>query len=153
MAKIKIGLMASVIIAAQLMVSCSSMSPGDTRQWQPTEISDFRSVAGKWEGLLIRNPRTPDDDWLTLVIADNGAYEFVSYRTIGVFAGKGTLALTDGKLNVKSDKGGQMTLALYADTRSSERMLRVNARDSGGFTYTADLKRTGASRSAKRIPY
>jgi hypothetical protein len=148
MVKIKTGLVASILIAAQLIVSCSSMSSGDTRQWQPAAVTDFKSVAGKWEGLLIRNPRTPDDDWVTLVIADSGAYEFVSYRTIGVFAGKGTLALTDGKLNVKSDQGGQMTLALYADAGNSERMLRVNASDNGGFTYAADLKRTGNSRGA-----
>jgi hypothetical protein len=31
-----------------LMVACSSMAP-----WQPTAVNDFKSVAGKWEGLLI----------------------------------------------------------------------------------------------------
>src|SRR5215472_12770926 len=81
-----------------LMVGCSSMAPSDTRQWQPTAVTDFKSVAGKWEGLLVRNPRTRDDDWVTLVIGDTGAFDFASFRTIGVFAGKGKLALTDGNL-------------------------------------------------------
>jgi len=151
MTKIKTNLMLLTIIAAvNLMVAaCSSTAPRETRQWQPTPATDFKTVAGKWEGLLVRNPRTPDDDWVTLVIGDTGAYEFASYRTIGVFAGKGKLALTDGKLNAKSEKGGQMTLQLYVDPGSSERMLKVDARDSGGYTYSADLKRTGDAGAAK----
>jgi hypothetical protein len=138
-----------VIAAVHLMVACSSTDSRETRQWQPTAATDFKSVAGKWEGLLIRDPRTRDDDWVTLVIGDTGAYEFVSYRLIGEFTGKGKLVLSDGKLRAKSEKGGQMTLQLYVDPASSERMLRADAKDSGGFTYTADLKRTGDSAPAK----
>ena len=131
-----------------LVVACSSVAPKETRQWQPTAVTDFKNVAGKWEGLLVRNPRTPDDDWVTLVIGDTGTYEFVSYRLIGVFAGKGKLILTDGKLSAKSEKGGQMTLQLYMDP-GSERMLKADAKDSEGFIYSADLKRTGESASTK----
>jgi len=29
----------------QLMVACSSLAPWETRQWQPTAVSDFKSVA------------------------------------------------------------------------------------------------------------
>jgi hypothetical protein len=73
----------------------------------------------------------------------------MSYRTIGEFAGKGKLALTDGKLSAKSAKGGQMTLQLYVDPGTSERMLKADAKDREGFTYSADLKRTGDSVPAK----
>ena len=139
----------AIITAIHLMVACSSMAPTETRQWQPTAATDFKSVAGKWEGLMIRNPRTRDDDWVTLIVGDTGTYEFVSYRLIGVFAGKGKLVLTDGKLSAKSEKGGQMTLQLYEDPGSSERMLKADAKDSEGFTYSADLKRTGDASSAK----
>ena len=125
-----------------LVIACSSVAPTETRQ--PTPITDFKNVAGKWEGLLVRNPRTrDDDDWVTLVIGDTGTYEFVGYRLIGVFAGKGKLVLTDGKLSAKGEKGGQMTLQLYVDPGSSERMLKADAKDGEGFTYSADLKRTG----------
>jgi hypothetical protein len=143
MTRLKQGLkMIAVIAAVHVMVACSLMGPKETRQWQPTSVTDFKSVAGTWEGLLVRNPRTRDDDWVTLVIGETGGYEFASYRMIGVFAGKGTLVLTDGKLSAKSDKGGQMTLQLIADSGGSGRMLRVDAKDSGGFSYWADLKRT-----------
>ncbi len=140
----------ATIVAVQAVVACSSMAPQETRQWQPTSISDFKSVAGKWEGILVRNPRTRDDDWVTLVIGEAGTYEFVSYRMIGVFAGKGKLVLTDGKLNAKSDKGGQMTLELFADSGSSQRMLRAIAKDGEGFLYWADLKRTGDASSSPK---
>lgn len=82
---------------------------------------------------------------MTLVIGDTGAYEFVSYRTIGEFAGKGKLLLTEGKLGAKSEKGGQMTLQFYVDPGTSERMLKAAAKDKEGFAYSAELKRTGAA--------
>ncbi len=144
--------MIAVIVAVQVMVACSLMAPKETRQWQPTSVTDFKSVAGKWQGLLVRNPRTRDDDWVTLVIGEAGAYEFASYRLIGVFAGKGKLVLTDGKLSAKSEKGGQMTLQLYADSGSPERILRAVANDSEGFHYWADLKRAPATPPSRRSP-
>jgi hypothetical protein len=142
--------MVAIIISVHAIVACSSTAPKETRQWRPTALADFKSVAGKWEGLLVRNPRTRDDDWVTLVISETGAYEFVSYRMIGVFAGKGKLVLTDGKLSAKSDKGGQMTLQLYADSESPERMLRAEAKDGEGFSYWADLKRKPETLSPRR---
>jgi hypothetical protein len=145
-----------------LMVACSSMAPTET-QWQPTAVTDFKSVAGKWEGLLIRDdPRTQNYDRVTLVIDDTGAYDSgimrtrttaqggsVSSSVTGVFAEKGKLVLTDGKLSAKGEKGGQATLQLFVDPASSERMLKADARDFQGFTYSAELKRTGESASAK----
>jgi hypothetical protein len=141
--------MMAMIIAVHVVVACS-MGSKETRQWQPTTIADFKNVAGKWEGLLVRNPRTRDDDWVTFVISETGAYEFASYRMTGVFAGKGKLVLTDGKLSAKSDKGGQMTLQLYADSGSSERMLRAIANDGEGFHYWADLKPAPGTPPARR---
>jgi hypothetical protein len=73
----------------------------------------------------------------------------VSYSVIGVFAEKGKLVLSDGKLSTKGQKGGQATLQLYVDPGSGERILRAHANDSEGFTYSADLKRTGDFASAK----
>jgi hypothetical protein len=142
----------AIIIAVHVIVACSFMATKETRQYQPSAIADVKSVAGKWQGLLVRNPRTRDDDWVTLVIGETGAYEFASYRMIGVFAGKGKLVLTDGKLSAKSEKGGQMTLQLYADSGSSERILRAVANDGEGFHYWADLKRAPGTPPTRRQP-
>jgi hypothetical protein len=147
----------------QLMVACSSMPPWETRQWQPTAVTDFKSVTGKWDGLLTSNdPRVLNYDRATLVIDDTGTCESavtrtrtrvqgmsVSYDVIAVFAEKGKLVLTDGKLSTKFEKGGQLTVQLYVDAASGERMLKAEGRNSQGFTYSADLKRTGDLASAK----
>ena len=73
----------------------------------------------------------------------------VSYRTFDVFAEKAQLVLTDGKLSTKFEKGGHMTAQLYVDPASGERMLKAEGKNSQGFTYSANLKRTGDSVSAK----
>jgi len=140
----------AVIVAMQVVAACSFWAPKEPPQMQPASVADFKSVAGKWHGLLVRNPRTRDDDWVTLVIGEAGTYEFVSYRMIGVFAGKGKLVLAGGKLSAKSDKGGEMMLQLYADSESPERILRVVAKDSEGFHYWADLKRAPETSSPSR---
>jgi hypothetical protein len=35
------------------------------------------------------NADSENEDWVNVSIQDNREYEFVSYRTIGVFSGKG----------------------------------------------------------------
>src|SRR5262249_14847582 len=120
------------LVFLHLMVACSSMAPWETRQWQPTAVTDFKSVAGKWEGLLTSNdPMVLNYDRATLVIDDTGVCESaitrtttkvsglsVSYDTIGVVAEKGKLVLTDGKLRTKFEKGDHVTVLLYMDTES-----------------------------------
>ena len=164
MTKLKRDLrMLTLIIAVNLMVACSSMAPRETRQWQPTAVTDFKSVAGKWEGLLTSDdPRALHYDRATLVIGDTGACETtitrtrttaqgvsVSYDVISVFAEKGQLVLADGKLSTKFEKGGQMTVQLYVDPASSKRILKADGKNSQWFTYAADLKRIEDSASAK----
>jgi len=42
-----------------------------------------------------------------------------------------------------------MTAQLYVDPASGERMPKAEGKNSQGFTYSADLERTGDSGSAK----
>ena len=139
-----------------LIVACSFMA----RQWQPSAVTDFSSVAGKWEGFVTADdPRTLQFDRVTFVIDEMGGCETaitrtitkmpVSYHTFDVFAEKTQLVLTYDKLSAKFEKGGQMTAQLYLDPASGERMLKAQGRSSKGFTYSADLKRTGDAASAK----
>jgi hypothetical protein len=143
-----------------LLVACSSVAP--TSQWQPTAITDFKNVAGKWEGPLVRDHYfTQNFDRATIAIGDTGACEYAVVRTRTIAQGgsvshsvsrvlseNGKLVLTDGKLSATGSKGGQMTLQLV-EPGSGERVLKVNAKDSEGITYSADLKRTGESAPAK----
>jgi hypothetical protein len=140
----------------QLMLGCSSVAP----QWRPTAVTDFKSVAGTWQGFLTSDdPKAVHFDRVTLVIDDGGACETtitrtrttmpVHYDAIDVFAEKTQLVLTDNKLSAIFEKGGHMSAQLYVDPATSERMIRAEGKSSGGFTYSADLKRIGDSASAK----
>ena len=73
----------------------------------------------------------------------------VHYDTVDVFAEKAQLVLTGDKLSATFEKGGRMTVQLYVDPASGERMLKAEGKNSKGFTYSADLKRTGDSVAAK----
>ena len=97
--------MAAIIIAVHVMVACSLMFTKEERRMAAHCRSRFQRRCRKMAGTIRSNPRTRDDDWVTLVIGETGAYEFASYRMIGVFAGKGKLVLTDGKLSAESRKG------------------------------------------------
>jgi len=132
----------SIIVAALNVAACSPVVSRETSQWTPTPITDLKSVAGRWEGLMIRTPRSPSDDWVRLVIREGGAYEFASYRTIGVLSGTGTFTLADGKLSAQSERG-KMTLQLYTDAVSGVRMLKAEALTGNRIEYSAELKRTG----------
>ena len=108
-----------------LMVACSLMARPS--QWQPTAVTDFKSVGGKWEGQLIRDHYfTQNYDWATIAIGDTGTCEYAVVRTrtsaqggsvsntvVRVLSENGKLALTDGKLSATGSKGGQVTLQLY----------------------------------------
>ena len=143
--------MSAIIIALHLiMVACSTPVRKEKPQWQPATIADFKSVAGTWEGLMIRTPRNPTDDWVTIVIRESGSYQFASVRLIGVFGGQGKLTLAEGKLTETSDKGARLTLQLFRDPRSNERMLKADGRDDKGYTYVAELKRTGGVSSVPK---
>ncbi|HEX7231575.1 MAG TPA: hypothetical protein VF452_14350 [Candidatus Binatia bacterium] len=144
------------LVFLYLIVACSSVAP----QWQPTALTDLKSVAGKWEGLLTSNdPRALNFDRATLVIDNTGACEAtitrtitkmpVHYDTVDLFAEKTQLVLTDDKLNATFEKGGRVTAQLYVDPASGERMLKAEGKSSKGFTYSADLKRIGDSVPAK----
>ena len=100
------------VIGVQAALACAVFAAEKT-QWSPTEITDIKSISGKWEGIMIRTPKSKSDDWVNVSIQDNGDYEFASYRTIGVFSGKGNLAVKDGKADGPRRKGQRNGAALY----------------------------------------
>ena len=115
---------------------CAMPGPSEQPPWAPVPIQEFKSVAGKWEGLMTRAPRAQNDDWVKVAIHEDGQYEFASYRTIGVLNGKGLLALSDGVVTATSERGSA-TLTLYlADAR---RLLRVAGVTHDGIKFEAEL--------------
>jgi hypothetical protein len=99
-------------------------------------ILTFKNAEGTWTGILKTTPRARHDDWVTLVIRENGSYQFESVRTIGVLQGQGTFTLTDGKLRTDTE-GGSAVATLYEE--GGRRMLKVEATAKDGTHYSADL--------------
>ena len=115
--------------------ACTNTTPPATSPWSEVGISDFRNIAGQWEGLMRRIPEMRNDDWVQVAIRDDGMYEFKSYRTIGVLSGRGQLTLNQGKATRSTDQG-QLTFILYE--ANGARMLRARA-TKDGIEYASDL--------------
>ena len=97
-------------------------------------ISDFKAVAGKWEGLVTAKRQK---DWLQIVIDENGNFEAVSRRDFtGTFTSKGTFQLIEGRLKSESERGIG-TYTLYED--EGKRILRLEARTSRGIRHSGNL--------------
>lgn len=124
------------ILVALVIVGCQSSTHEAKGHWNAQSIESFRSVAGKWAGIMVRAPKAPQDDWVRVTISDDGHYEFSSVRMIGVFSGQGQFTLADGKLTVTTERGAATGTLWVTDGR---RMLRFLGRMKDGTDYTVEL--------------
>jgi hypothetical protein len=120
-------------------IGCTPIEPLPPPPSTPVSVSSFKSAAGKWAGILKATPRVKGDDWMTLTIRDDGSYDFVSVRTIGIFQGQGTCTLIDGKLKTETERGWAIA-TLYEE--GGRRMLKVEGATNDGTQYSADLAPT-----------
>jgi len=118
---------------------CAPMEQVPPPPSTPVSVSAFTSVAGKWAGILKATPRLRHDDWVTVLIHDDGAYQFKSVRTIGIMQGQGTFTLADGKLRSETEQG-RIVVTLYEE--GGRRMLKVEGATNDGTQYSADLEPT-----------
>lgn len=118
------------------VVGCAPVEPLPPPPSTPVSVSAFETVAGKWAGILKPMPRLKNDDWVTLVIRDDGSYDFVSVRTIGIFQGQGTFTLIDGKLKTETERGW-IIATLYEE--GGRRLLKVEGATKDGTQYLAGL--------------
>ena len=118
---------------------CAPVEPLPPPPSTPVSVSAFKSAAGKWAGILKATPRLKRDDWVRLTIRDDGSYDFVSVRTIGIFQGQGTFTLIDGKLSAETERGSTIA-TLYEE--GGRRMLKVEWATKDGVQYSADLAPT-----------
>lgn len=124
------------MVFAHLALSCATPDHPDMPAWAPLPISDLKSVAGAWDGILTSRVGMRRDDWLQLRIAEDGTYEFATYRPIGVLSGKGTFTVDNGKLVIETERG-RITCSLYQ--ANDRRMLKTEATSKDGATYSAEL--------------
>jgi hypothetical protein len=126
----------ALALAALLAAGCAGTAPREPAL-APVSIASIASIAGKWAGLAKRVPPSPDDDWVEVTISPDGTFRFTAARTVGASLGSGTLALSDGKLTSRSDRGGNATYVLYEG--SGRRMLAVEAVTASGLRYSIQL--------------
>jgi hypothetical protein len=134
--------LSALVVGFQVAVVSISLAASAKAQLSPTAIADIKNIAGKWEGIMIRTPKSRTDDWVNVTIQDTGDYDFASYRTIGVFSGKGKLTVADGKATAQGERG-KLTLQLFTDKASGQPMLRAEGKAKDGVSYRAELKKTG----------
>jgi hypothetical protein len=139
----------ALVIGVQAVLVSDLLAASAKVQLSPTAITDIKTVAGKWEGIMIRTPRSRNDDWVNVSIQDSGDYEFASYREIGVFSGKGTLTLKDGKAVSQGEKGS-VTVQLFTDKAKGQSMLKAEGKGKDGVSYRAELKKAGEVSGKKK---
>lgn len=126
-----------LVLVATVLAACAGTGAGPTDGLAPVPITDFKMVAGKWEGVVSGlSAKRDDGDWAEMTISPDGTYDFGIYRTIGVFGGRGTFTLSDGKLQMRGDRGSA-TYALYQG--GGKRVLQAQATLSDGRPLTAKL--------------
>jgi hypothetical protein len=67
-------------------------------------VSDVKSVAGKWAGVVERSGSNRDD-FVEMMIRDDGTYDVTASRTIGTMRGNGTIVLQEGQLMMRGTHG------------------------------------------------
>jgi len=128
----------AVVVLVALGAGCATPTP-PSPSLSTVAITDFKSVAGKWGGLVRGLPprgSSRDDDFVDVEIRPDGTYDFGIYRTIGVFGGKGKLTLEDGRLILKGERGSATLILLEG---GGQRILRTNAMMTNGLRLTSDL--------------
>lgn len=120
-------------LVATMLAACAGRGPTDALT--PVPITDFKMVAGNWEG-PVSGISAQHDDWVELTITPDGKYDFGVYRTIGVFGGTGTLKLSGGTVQLLGERGSA-THTLYQS--GAKRILQVQAVLSDGRQLSATL--------------
>jgi hypothetical protein len=92
-------LAATVVVGfAASLIGCASAGP-----LTPVVVSDIKSVAGTWKGVIYQSGYQPD--YIVLTIQEDGSYEFTSRQAFGSTVGKGTIVISGGRLIIQGQKG------------------------------------------------
>ena len=125
------ALTATVIIgfAASLM-GCASAGPVT-----PVVVSDVKSVAGTWKGIVYRSGFEPEQ--IVLTIREDGSYDIVAAQQLGTSRGKGTIVVNNGRLVIEGERG--RGVATLLKNPAGDRVMSVEATLSDNSILTAKL--------------
>ena len=124
-------LAATVVVGfAASLIGCASAGP-----LTPIVVSDIKSVAGTWTGVVYQSGSEPD--YVVLTIQEDGTYRVESRPAIGPTRGKGTIVISRGRLIFQGEKGHGVGTVLRSP--SGDRVMDVEATLSDNSTLTAKL--------------
>ena len=118
-----------VIWFAASLVGCAST------RLTPVEVSDVKSVAGTWRGIVYRSRFEPDR--VELTIREDGSYDLVSSQTIGASRGKGKIVISDGRLTIQGERGRGVGTLLR--NSGGDRVMSIQATLYDNSLVTAEL--------------
>ena len=87
-----------VVASAASLLGCASYGPVI-----PVAVSDVKSLAGTWEGIVYRSDFERGS--VALTIHDDGSYDIVMTGSSGTSRGRGRILVSDGRLLVEGEKG------------------------------------------------
>jgi hypothetical protein len=112
---------------------CASVGPV-----VPVVVSDVKSVAGTWQGVVYGPGSEPD--YVELTIRDDGSYDLVSRQAIGESRGRGKIVLSGGRLIMEGERGrGVVTLMR---NQAGDLVMNIDATLSDNSTLSAKLWRS-----------
>jgi hypothetical protein len=131
---------ALVVLIGHAMAACTAVERAPALPLEQVPVTDFNSVAGNWEGVMVRSPqvRSRNDDWVQLHIKEDGTFHFEAYRTIGALSRAGQFTMDQGKLLASSEKGA-ISARLYRHAGQRDRLLKVEGTTADGVTYNGEL--------------
>lgn len=125
------ALAATVVVGfAASLIGCASAGP-----LTPVVVSDLKSVAGTWTGVVYQSGSEPD--YVALTIQEDGSYRVESRPAIGPTRGKGTITIREGRLIFQGEKGRGVGTVLRSP--NGDRIMDVQATLSDNSTLTAKL--------------
>lgn len=125
------------MVAVLALAACATTETSSPPTLIP--VTDVKTLTGRWEGLLLGLPGGAHQDFVEIVIRDDGTYQARTYRTIGVLRGRGSIEAKDGALIFRGERavgGGR----LYLD--KDRRVLEISMTDDAGRPVTARLSPT-----------
>jgi hypothetical protein len=104
----------------------------------PVAVTDLKSLAGRWSGLMDLPGGGRDAQYLEVTVLEDGTYRATSSRTIGVMDAQGTITLRDGRLVLQGQNGARGTATLFS--REGESTLLVDMTGTNQNRTTARLR-------------
>src|SRR5262245_4242563 len=123
-----------VVGFAASLLGCASLGP-----LTPVPVSDVRSVAGTWKGVVYRS--SSEAQPIALTIGEDGSYDVVvSLQPIGESRGAGKIVIRDGRLLFEGQKG--RGLGTLLTNPAGDRVMNIEATLSDNSILTAKLSPT-----------